>query len=174
MENKVDEAYKKIIRIKIVLIFLIFGIVAALPLTVIGGIFTWTFPDPFDLAIFQNMFYAGLVLLIVIPIAGILIAMVLANKSYDNFSYALQPDGVFIRSGIITKTQKIIPYKKIQNLTIVSGLLERKYGLSSIMIETAGGATYRGGYARPEGVIPGIREPEPIVKQIRSKMEESK
>jgi len=174
MENKIDEAYKKVIRIKIFLMFLIFGIAMGLPLTVVGGVLGWGFPDPFGMmGALKAMLFVGLALLMALPILGLLIGGVMATKAYDNFSYQLQSDGVFIRSGIITKTQRIIPYKKIQNLTVVSGLLERKYGLSSIMIETAGGAIYRG-VSYPEGVIPGIREPEPIVKEIRSRMEESK
>lgn len=175
MEQKVDENYKKVIRLKIFIMFLAFGLAMGLTLMAMSGSLILMLHDIMNVGMFLTEFYVGLVLLIIFTVGGIPISTISANVFYDNYTYVLQEDGLFIRSGIITKTQKIIPYKSIQEITVTSGLIERRYELSDIQIRTAGGIVYaRGGYLGLGVIIPGIREPEPIIKEIRSKVEEQK
>ena len=96
-----------------------------------------------------------------------------AKAWYNNFSFELEKDGIRINSGVITKSQKYIPYEKIQDLTLRSSFWERRYNLSTILIETAGSSAivYKGRVIqRPEGVIPGLKDPQPLMDEIRSRM----
>jgi uncharacterized membrane protein YdbT with pleckstrin-like domain len=138
-------------------------------MTIMLGVFSFGL----DILELTTMFYVLLVLLILIPLIAFLIGSYWANKWWENFSFELENEGVRINAGVITKTQKFIPYKKIQDLTIVSGFWERRYGLSTIQIETAGTAGSYRGRASPEGVIPGLRAPEPIANEIRARMEKN-
>jgi membrane protein YdbS with pleckstrin-like domain len=96
-----------------------------------------------------------------------------ADKWFENFSYDLDDKGVVINSGVITKSRKFIPYNKIQNLEIISGFIERRYGLSTLQLQTASMMNvYRGPYSRgSEGQIPGLRYPDPVADEIRARME---
>ena len=138
-------------------------------ITILLGVFSLNlFPPVSGL---QTAFYILLGLLIVIPILCFTIASVWAVKWFENYSYELEDTGVRINSGVITKRQKFIPYNKIQHLELVRGFLERRYGLSTIEIETAGYmGVQRGPFSRPEGEVPGLREPEPIMDEIRALM----
>jgi len=168
MDQKIDEAFKTVVKIKMALMFGLMFIILLLPMTVMFGIFSSSyFPE------LRTFFIVFLVVLILVPLIAFLIGSFWANKWWENFSFELENEGVRINAGVITKTQKFIPYKKIQDLTIVSGFWERKYGLSTIQIETAGTAASYRGVAFPEGIIPGLRDPEPIMNEIRARMEKN-
>jgi membrane protein YdbS with pleckstrin-like domain len=106
-------------------------------------------------------------MLIICAIVCLTTASIWAAKWFKNFSYELDNKGVVINSGIITKSRKFIPYNKIQNLEIISGFIERRYGLSTIQLQTASAM----GIDRNSTVIPGLRNPDPIADEIRARME---
>jgi membrane protein YdbS with pleckstrin-like domain len=63
-----------------------------------------------------------------------------AGKAFDNMVYALRKHDLVFRKGWLFEKLHIIPLKKIQHCQVKRGPLERRYGLASLKIFTAGGA----------------------------------
>jgi putative transcriptional regulator len=93
-------------------------------------------------------------------------------KAYiDNFSYSFSKENVVINHGVFTKTRATIPYSRIQNINIVNGVFDRMFDLFTVKIETAGSASAAqaaqgGGVVKPEGFIPGLKDPHIIERKI--------
>jgi membrane protein YdbS with pleckstrin-like domain len=98
---------------------------------------------------------------VIIAIALILITIpyhVLQEKSFPFFAYAIREHDVVFQKGWLVRTLKVCPFNRIQNCSMQAGILERKYGLASLTLYTAGteGADIR---------IPGLKQEE--AEQIR-------
>ena len=57
---------------------------------------------------------------------------------YRRFSYALDPEHIEIRRGVIWRTVTSVPKSRVQHIDVAQGPLERKYGLATLSIYTAG------------------------------------
>ena len=78
---------------------------------------------------------------------------------------------VIIKHGVFKQTKTIIPYSRIQNISIMSGILDRKFDLNKITIETAGyGSKKKSEFESTEGIIYGQKNPSLIenilIKQL--------
>ena len=62
----------------------------------------------------------------------------LLEKNFPFLAYAVREKDVVSQRGWLTRTTKVAPYNRIQNCSVQSGPLERKYGLASLTIFTAG------------------------------------
>ena len=58
--------------------------------------------------------------------------------SYKYSGYALREKDILFRSGWIRRKTRIVMLNRIQHVSVQSGPLERKFGLSSVSIYTAG------------------------------------
>lgn len=72
-------------------------------------------------------------MLLVVPLALVSIARVLV------FSYRFAPDELVIRSGLIVKQQRHIPFARVQNVDAVQSIFHRALGVVDVRLETAGG-----------------------------------
>jgi len=75
-----------------------------------------------------------------------LIGMVL---NYYYFTYQFYGNEIIIRSGVISKKQRNIPFKRIQNTNLSQNILHRIFNLYKLEFETAGDSS-------SEGVLNGI------------------
>ena len=93
-----------------------------------------------------------------------------ASLYWRNYSFEFHDDRIVIKRGVIGKKVTNIQYERVQNVNVWKGILERIYGLSSVMIETAGSTQLQmgnyGAFSFAEGTIQGIKEPQPIVDHI--------
>jgi membrane protein YdbS with pleckstrin-like domain len=123
--QKVNSLYKKIMIIERVVLWfiLLVGVAAALYFSTLTGKQWWLLGGGFLLFV--------------------LLAMLLftANKSFENMGYALRKHDFVFRKGWLFEKLHIIPLKKMQHIQIKQGPLERRYGLASLKIFTAGGAS---------------------------------
>ncbi len=90
-----------------------------------------------------------------------------------SFRYGVTVDSLLISSGVFTKDDSTIPFSRIQNIKITNGVVDRKYGLYTAKIETAGfsgGRSAQSGMVRPEGYIPGLRDPRIIEQKIKEQI----
>jgi putative membrane protein len=55
----------------------------------------------------------------------------------QNYYFELRPDYILLRTGVIGKQEKHIPYKAIQNIIKRQGVIERMLGLSTLVVENA-------------------------------------
>jgi len=98
------------------------------------------------------------------------------NKYIDYFSYHFEKDKIVITHGVLTKIKATIPYSRIQNINIVNGVFDRMYDIYTVKVETAGSSAAaqaaQSGVARPEGYIPGLKNPEIVEKKINEMITE--
>ncbi|ELZ21673.1 hypothetical protein C477_05004 [Haloterrigena salina JCM 13891] len=77
------------------------------------------------------------------PVVGILLAVV----RYRRFRYAVTDDGVYVRRGLVTVNETVVPAASIQQVDVDEPLLSRPFGLVSVRLYTAG--TFGGRVAIP-------------------------
>lgn len=104
------------------------------------------------------LFYLLVILsvLLVIPLAAY---AVFTRLEFENYSFNIQKTHLTINKGVLHKRSLTIPYDRVQNVTITSGPLMRRFGISTVTVSTAG---YTGLLGES---IEGISEPE-IVRDI--------
>ena len=84
----------------------------------------------------------------------ILLSWIYNKYSYRFYRYSVEESFLKIEKGIIWKTFKTLPFKKIQNIDISRGVLDRILGLSNLCIQTAGNVSYQRQVY--EGLLPGL------------------
>jgi putative membrane protein len=58
---------------------------------------------------------------------------------YFTLRYRLGPEELVVRKGLIFRSERHIPFSRIQNINLVQGPLHRWFGVADVSIETAGG-----------------------------------
>lgn len=64
--------------------------------------------------------------------------LLINTKGFDFLAYAVRDKDVIHQKGWIVRRTKICPFNRIQNCSVQSGPLERRYGLATLIIYTAG------------------------------------
>lgn len=85
---------------------------------------------------------------------------------YRSFWYGVGRDGIRIQKGIFTVEDNLIPYNKVRNVRVTSGLFQRLFGISTVAIELIG-------YTESdiiESEISGIENGEDLAKKIIKKV----
>ena len=86
-------------------------------------------------------------------LALVLLLAWLAHKwppiEYRYFRYALDAQQIQIRHGVVWRTITIVPRSRVQHIDVAQGPIERRYGLATLSIYTAGTE-----YARVD--LPGL------------------
>lgn len=123
----------------------------------------------------MTLFYWIIILAWVTPIVVILILEFLYLTAYVHaFKYKIKENTIVLHHGVFTKTKATIPYSRIQNINIVNGVFDRLFKTYTAKIETAGAtaaaASAQSGKIRPEGYIPGLKDPTMIGKKIKEMM----
>lgn len=60
------------------------------------------------------------------------------ERSFNYLAYAVRDKDIIHQKGWIIRSVKICPFNRVQNCTLNTGPLERKYGLASLSLYTAG------------------------------------
>ncbi len=162
-EGSISSSYinKELLKITIVL-----GIIAAATTGVFlaGLFFAWWI-------ILIEWIYLIFIIIYSLFVAIIIFAYVYKRIYVRNFTYTISDDHIVIRHGIFTKIVATIPYSRIQNINIVNGVFDRMFKTFTVKIETAGSSaaaiSAQRGYMRPEGYIPGLKDPYIIKKKIK-------
>ncbi len=93
------------------------------------------------------LFALGVIFIFVVFVS---IIFLLAYKSYDYMGYLLRQQDIIYKSGIIFRSQTVVPFCRIQHCETNQGPIDRWFGLAELAIFTAGGS---GG----DLVIPGLK-----------------
>ncbi|TXT59258.1 MAG: putative membrane protein [Promethearchaeota archaeon] len=157
---KKKEIFKLLIGETVIfgLIFTIFTIVL---------IFT---PLPFMIYLFMVLFIVILPYFVIfIPGAWYTIAY------FNNFAYKITEDNIIIFHGVFNKIRATIPYSRVQNINVVNGVFDRIFNTYTVKIETAGSsaaaASAQSGFPRPEGYIPGLKDPNLVEEKINEMLQ---
>ena len=92
------------------------------------------------------------------------VALIPLYFRYHTMRYAFDDDGISKRWGILFRREVHLTYSRIQDIHLVSNVLERWLGLARIQIQTASGST------KAEMTIEGIREFEPLRDHVYARM----
>jgi len=120
--NPVHPAYKKILHIE--------WIITTIILLVIAGIIIMTS------SVIRNSYGWAIVLLATGLVC--LLYYISIQRSFPFLAFAVREKDVMHQRGWLIRRLKICPFNRIQNCSMQSGPLERKYGLASLIIYTAG------------------------------------
>lgn len=120
--QKIQPAYLKILRIEWML--------TAIILVALAAVLIFAFPN-----IWQG---GGWIILTGSVIVICLLYYLLQEKGFPYKAFAIREKDVVYSYGWITRSTKICPFNRIQNCSLHSGPLERKYKLATLIIYTAG------------------------------------
>jgi len=112
---------------------------------------------------------------VLIPYVFILIFTIWYEFKYVKmFSFEVQENTLVIRHGVFNRVKATIPYSRIQNINITNGVFDRKFKTFTIKVETAGTSAAasgaQSGVIKPEGYIPGLKEPTLIENKIKERL----
>ena len=168
-EGNISSSYQNKELLKITIILGIIA-VATTGLFLIGVYFAW-WPIPIEWIYFV---YLGFIIFYSVFTAIIILAYVYYRIYVRNFTYTILEDHIIVRHGVFTKIVATIPYSRIQNINIVNGVFDRMFKTFTVKIETAGSSaaatSAQRGFVRPEGYIPGLKDPYIIEKKIKEMM----
>jgi len=83
-------------------------------------------------------------------------AFFVAWLRYINYQYCLGADSLKISRGILNKEEVAIPYRQIQDVNIRRDIAYRIFGLSQLIILTAGQEEKSEGGGESEGMLPAL------------------
>ena len=90
-----------------------------------------------------------------LPMIGVGALVVVSIWQYLTFRYRITDDRLVVRSGLLARSVRQIPYSRIHNVAIHQSLLHRLLGVAEVRLESAGGT-------RPEAQMRVLRLPEAL------------
>ncbi|HEX6192352.1 MAG TPA: PH domain-containing protein [Chitinophagaceae bacterium] len=72
-------------------------------------------------------------------LGGSLLNWVLIKRSFQRKAYAVREHDIMYQTGWLIQSLRICPFNRIQHCSVEVGLFERKYGLATLSVFTAGG-----------------------------------
>ena len=134
---------------------------------VIAGLFMLFGVGFFSLTTYLVTFI-GLPFAIAIEVVSALIGFTAIHLRYDATWYVLSERSLRIRRGIWVIHETTITFENIQNVRVTRGPLQQLFGISSLVVETAGGGqmTAGGQGEGHTGLIEGIANADQIRDQI--------
>jgi membrane protein YdbS with pleckstrin-like domain len=87
---------------------------------------------------------------------------------YRNWGFEMRDDYLYLEHGVIKKVKTKVPYVRVQHVDTERGLVERVFGLSSVVVYTAGS---RGADVGIPGLLPG--DADGIQEELRKVAVES-
>lgn len=115
--------------------------------------------------IFPNLRLAGTIILAIagpIFLAEVLFTNWFAKQAAQNLGYTLADDELIVESGVFIRRRAKIPFSRIQDVTRTQGPIERRFGISTLLVQTAG----QSGPTGPEGTMRGIVDPDAMAETI--------
>ena len=128
-----DPALRRLRRLECVLLLGLPGLLACLVLTAAAG--------PAE----------GVAALLVV---GLVVALAVgaSDRRVSAWGYAEREDDLLVRRGVLVRRTTVVPYGRMQYVDVVAGPLDRRYGISTVVLHTAAAAT--------DAAIPGLQTAE--------------
>ena len=75
------------------------------------------------------------------PLIGVGVLMLVSVWQYATYRYGIGSDRLVVRSGLLERGQRVIPFARIHNVTVQQNALHRVFGVAEVRLESAGGTT---------------------------------
>jgi membrane protein YdbS with pleckstrin-like domain len=118
----VEKEYLKVMRIEWLIISVI--------LIIASGVLMFLSPT------FQRL--PANVLLVAFVLMVIIVYFLFQTMAFKKKAYGLREKDIIYQNGVIIQQTSICPFNRIQNSSVSSGPFERKYGLATLHLYTAG------------------------------------
>jgi membrane protein YdbS with pleckstrin-like domain len=96
-----------------------------------------------------------------------LIVHILLPLYYRSISYEMTDEEVIVRKGIITKTENIVPYRTVTNVSVKRGPIDRILNMGTLEIHTAGYSEQVGSEAKLGGLEDYARVQQDLLTALR-------
>lgn len=106
-----------------------------------------------------------------LPLVALPLAPVAAHLKWRNRGYYVGDDYVATRNGFWNRTTVILPYYRVQNVIESATVLQRRWRIATVTIDTAGSSGLRNDEARAVDV--GSEDAEMVRNEVRNKLQES-
>jgi len=73
------------------------------------------------------------------PLIGVGVLALVAVWRYFTYRYGLTADALVVRSGLLERSVRVIPFARIHNVALQQSLLHRVFGVAEVRMESAGG-----------------------------------
>lgn len=73
------------------------------------------------------------------PLIGVGVLVVISLWQYFTYRYGVAGDHLVIRSGLLERSQRVIPFARIHNVAVQQSLLHRLFDVAEVRLESAGG-----------------------------------
>jgi membrane protein YdbS with pleckstrin-like domain len=101
-------------------------------------------------------------LLMMPPLAGIAGGWWALERNWHSWRYLERDDDLLINRGVLWRQLTVVPYGRMQLVEVVSGPLERRFGLARLQLHTAAAAS--------DAAIPGLAPTE--AERLRDRLTE--
>lgn len=97
---------------------------------------------------------------------GVWSVLIAAPRRWSRWAHAFTGTELHVASGWLTHAHTVVPVRRVQHIDLTQGVLERRYGLATLVLHTAGTV-----HARV--ALPGLarEEAERIRDEIRARVE---
>ena len=92
------------------------------------------------------------------------ITLIALYIKFRTLAYRFDDEGVWRRQGLLWRREVNVAYRRIQDIHLTNGLIQRWLGLATVSIQTAAGS------ATPEITIEGVLEAEALRNYLYTKM----
>ena len=106
------------------------GLIGAVVLTMLGVTADLILSDEFGLSFGP---FAGFLTLL-----AVLGLILLPKRRYRAWGYREEEDELHIRHGLLIRYWTVVPFGRVQHLDVASGPIERRLGLATLILHTAG------------------------------------
>lgn len=100
----------------------------------------------------------------VLSLVAFPVTLAVLYVKYRTLRYRFDDEGVWRRQGLLWRSEVNVAYRRIQDIHLTNGLLQRWLGLATVSIQTAAGS------ASPEVTIEGVLEAEALRDFLYTKM----
>jgi putative membrane protein len=73
------------------------------------------------------------------PLIGVGVLVLTSLWQYYTYRYGVAGDSLIVRSGLLERSLRVIPFARIHNVAVQQSLLHRVFGVAEVRLESAGG-----------------------------------
>lgn len=99
---------------------------------VLGGMWLWSDSARYGKFVVMGSVWFALVLLLVAT------TILLPRKRFERARWTLSRAGLEIRTGVVFRELTSVPRSRVQHLDVTQGPIQRKFGLATLVVHTAG------------------------------------